>query len=75
MNTASTPTMGRAKRDDTTVKIATSVYRRAKQIAVHRGITLAEYLTELLEKPVARDYQKMRDAINEPEAGEEGGSK
>lgn len=58
-------TMARHKRDDTSVKIATSVYRRAKQIAVHRGITLAEYLSDLLEKPVARDFQKMREAMDD----------
>jgi hypothetical protein len=65
----STPPMGRSKRDDTTVKIASTIYHKAKQIAVHRGVPLAEYLSELLEKPVARDFQKMREALNADENG------
>ncbi len=62
--------MARSKRDDTTVKIASSIYRKAKQVAVHRGITLAELLSDLLEKPVLREYQKMREAMDAAEKGD-----
>lgn len=57
------------KRDDVAVKIARAVYRRARQIATHRGIPLAEYLSGLLDKPVQRDYDRMVRDMND-----EGGS-
>jgi hypothetical protein len=64
--------MARQKRDDTSVKIGTATYRKAKMIAAYRGVPIAEYLTSLLEKPVERDYQKLRQQIagDDPEPGE-----
>jgi len=68
--------MARKKREDVTVKIAASVYRRAKLIAAWQDVTLAEYLTELLERPVERDYHRMREAMDRAdEAGKDGGGK
>jgi len=55
---------GRKKREDTTVKIATRVYIKAKRVATYRDLPLAEYLTDLLEKLVDRDYGRMREAMN-----------
>lgn len=47
------------KRQDTAVKIAEHVYRQAKMVASYRGVTIAEYLTDLLTTPVLRDYAAM----------------
>jgi hypothetical protein len=57
--------MSRPKRDDVTVKVAASVYKKAKLVAAHREITLAEYLSEILEKPVERDFNRMRAAFDD----------
>jgi predicted DNA-binding ribbon-helix-helix protein len=63
----------RKKRDDTSVKIDSRVYRKAKQVAAWRGVHLAELLSELLEKPVEREHQKMREAMNADDAREQEG--
>jgi hypothetical protein len=55
--------MPRPKRDDIAVKIAAPLYRKAKVIAAHRGVTIAEYLSSLLDKPLERDYQKFRREV------------
>ena len=49
---------GRPKspRNDRTAKIDATVLSRAEAVAKWRGITLAEYLTETLRAPVARDF-------------------
>lgn len=70
MSVASPPKMARQRRDDTSVKIASSVYRRAKLVASFRGITLAEYLSELLGKLVERDYQRMLDEAQKQSGSE-----
>lgn len=49
--------MPRKKREDTAVKIAAAIVRKARVIAAYRNITIAEYLSALLEKPVERDYR------------------
>lgn len=56
-----------AKRDDTAVKVETKIYRRAKQIAAWRDISLAQYLSELLDKPVSRDYKELRKEMGQEE--------
>jgi hypothetical protein len=61
----------RERRDDITVKIGAALYRKAKMVAAFRDLSLAEYLTEVLEKPVARDYEKL---IEQMRAGENGDS-
>ena len=70
--TPASPKMARHKRDDVTVKIASAVYRKAKMVAAWRDVTLAEYLTELLDRPVERDYQRMREAMDSDEAKRKG---
>jgi hypothetical protein len=47
-----------SERDDVTVKLDRGVASMAKWVASSRGITLAEYLTELLRGPVGRDMAK-----------------
>lgn len=64
MALAGTVLMPRPKRDDVTVKIDSKVYRQAKMVAAFRDIPIAEYLTDLLVKPVERDYQKLRQEMN-----------
>ena len=62
--------MARQKRDDTSVKISAAVARKARVIAAYRNITMAEYLTEVLGKPVDKDYEALRRLMakgDEPE--------
>jgi hypothetical protein len=49
----------RSERDDVAVKIDRTVVGKAKLIATHKGIPLAELLTELLTAPVDRAYMAM----------------
>lgn len=46
-------------RNDTAVKIETSIVRKARTIADRRSITVAEYLSELLRDNVDRDYRQV----------------
>lgn len=46
-------------RNDTAVKIETDIVRQARTIADRRRITVAEYLSEILRTPVARDYRQV----------------
>jgi hypothetical protein len=62
-------TMPRKKRNDITVKIDAKIHSKAKKIAAWRDVDLAEYLSELLEKPVERDWQRLRrEVAGEPDA-------
>jgi hypothetical protein len=60
--------MPRERRNDIAVKIDAAVYRKAKLIAAYRDVTLAEYLTDLLEKPVNRDFQKLKELLAEDDS-------
>jgi hypothetical protein len=44
-------------RNDTAVKIETSIVRKARTIADRRNITVAEYLSGLLRDSVDKDYR------------------
>jgi hypothetical protein len=66
MNTgAGTATMakrGRPKtseRDDTTVKIDRAIVGKAKLIAAHKGVSVAELFSDMLRKPVDQAYIAM----------------
>lgn len=48
----------RMARNDQAVKIDSEVVKHAKIVATHRGITVAEYLSEKLRDPVAADYRE-----------------
>lgn len=48
----------RSERVDIAVKIDARIGGMAKVIAVAQGVPLAQYLSEALEGPVARDYAK-----------------
>jgi reverse gyrase len=45
-------------RNDISVKLDAQVARKAKLVATNRGITLAEYLTSIVEPIVARDLKE-----------------
>lgn len=60
--------MPRQKRDDTAVKIATRIYRKAKMVAAHRDIPIAEFLSNLLEKPVDREYRRLLEELGSDSA-------
>ena len=56
-----------ARRDDTAVKIDSKVAQKAKVIAASKDMSLAEYLTILLEPLVERDLREFaRKALDEP---------
>lgn len=46
-------------RDDTRVKVDVSLAGKAKLVATHRGIPVAEFLTELLRRPIDQAYVAM----------------
>jgi len=46
------------RRNDTAVKIDTEVVAEAKMVAASRGLSLAEYLSEILRPIVHRDLQE-----------------
>lgn len=48
-----------SERDDVSVKIDRTVLDKARLVATHRKIALAEFVTELLRAPVDRAYQQM----------------
>jgi hypothetical protein len=44
-------------RNDLAVKLDADVAKKAKHVAINRGITLAEYLSELVRPLVERDFK------------------
>ena len=60
------PGAGRPKaeqvRDDMSVKMDRTIVARARFVAELRGITLAEYLTEVVRPIVARDFEQSSKA-------------
>jgi hypothetical protein len=61
----------RSERDDVTVKIDRGIVSRAKMVASARNVPLAEYLSELIRSPVARDFAKEMRRIESEEKGSE----
>jgi len=58
------------KRDDKAVKIDRTTAVKAGFVASVRGVTLAEYLSELLRQPIDRDYQKAQKELDSRELPE-----
>jgi hypothetical protein len=62
VKTAERKTMGRPRgtgkstRDDVAVKLDRVVVGKARAVATHKGVPLAEVLTELLKGPVDKAY-------------------
>jgi hypothetical protein len=56
------------QRNDVSVKIDAEVYRLVKTVAAWRGITVAEYLTDIVKPAVARDWAKIGREAAKPQA-------
>jgi hypothetical protein len=54
-------------RNDVAVKLDAKVAKEAKMVAAARGITLAEYITEILRPIVHRDLQAETSKILDPD--------
>lgn len=50
-------------RDDSTVRIARNIAAKAKLIAGHRGVSVAELLSGLLETPIDRAYLQVLEEV------------
>jgi hypothetical protein len=48
----------RSERDDVAVKIDRRIALKAKMVASERGITMAEYISEMIRSAVERDFAK-----------------
>lgn len=48
----------KSRRDDVAVKVDRLLIDKARLVASRRGVTLAEYLTDLIRNPVERDFAK-----------------
>lgn len=64
MDTMAGATMARVKgkksdRDDVAVKISRTIVGKARLIATHRGLSVAELLSEILQAPVDKAYAVM----------------
>lgn len=49
----------KTERDDVTVKLDRAIVGKAKMVATHKGVTLAEMLTEMLRGQVDKSYAQM----------------
>lgn len=49
----------RSERDDVAVKLDRTIVGKAKLVATHRGLSLAEVLSEMLVVPVDKAYGQM----------------
>lgn len=58
-------TMAKAKRDDRPVKVDKGVLTKAEFVALSRGQTLAEYVSEALRPVVDRDYDAYAESVAE----------
>ena len=74
MLTTTGETMAKAKgrpksaRNDRTAKIDAQILGWAETIARAKGITLAEYLSETLRVPVAKDFGRYMEQMKKGEA-------
>jgi hypothetical protein len=71
---------GDVARDDVPVKLDAETVRMAKHVVINRrakqkGLTLAEYLSELLKPFVLRDYEAEFGRPKGKEKGSKGGPK
>jgi hypothetical protein len=47
-----------SERSDVTVRVDAELVNKAKHVVLARGLSLAEYLSELLRVPIERDFAK-----------------
>ena len=62
--TESAPVADTPKTVYVTVKIRAAVHKKARQVATYHDLNIADYLSDLLEKPVDADHRKMRKAMD-----------
>jgi hypothetical protein len=60
---------GQSGRDDVTVKVDRTLAGKAKLVATHRGVSVAELFTELLRGPVDTAYAQMLRQLERVERG------
>lgn len=56
-----------SERNDQSVKVDRSVVGKAKAVATHRGITVAELISEMLRAPIDKAYAQMLRELDAPE--------
>jgi hypothetical protein len=49
------------------VKVDADIVRKAKLIAAHRELSMAAYLSEVLDEPVAQDFARMCEKLRQLE--------
>lgn len=59
---------GKSRRNDRTAKVDATVLGWAEMVAKARGVSVAEYLTETLRKPVQKDFAEVMDTMRRGEA-------
>jgi hypothetical protein len=59
----------RSERDDVTVKVDRTTVGKAKLIATHRGVSVAELLSDLLRAPIDKAYAQMLRDLEKTEGG------
>lgn len=60
---------GKAELKTTPVKVDTRLVRKAKTIAEDKGLSLSDYLSEILQGPIDRDWGKILKKIAQVEEG------
>jgi hypothetical protein len=60
------------KRNDVSVKIDAEVYRLVRTVAAWRGVSVAEYLSEIVAPVVRKDLKKMNREADAQADGTEG---
>lgn len=61
-------------RNDVAVKLDAEIVRKAKHVAINRRITLAQYLSDLLQPLVERDFNaEMSKMLGQPKRGKKAG--
>lgn len=48
-----------SERDDVSVKMDRTLAAKARQVAIRRGITVAEFITEVTRPTIEREYAKL----------------
>jgi hypothetical protein len=48
-----------SERDDVSIKIDRALVSKARLLAAHKGVSIAELISELLRGPLNQDYAKM----------------
>ncbi len=58
----------RSERNDRTARVDATILGWAEMVAKAKGITVAEYLSETLRAPVAKDFGRLMEQMKEGKA-------